>query len=106
MLTVALDGPSGAGKSTVAKMAAQQLGIHYVDTGAMYRTLAWYLLREHIRLSDEAAVSGALAAVDVGVQFVDGVQRMSIAGEDVTDRLRDQEIGEAASKTAVYPCVR
>ena len=106
MRTIALDGPSGAGKSTVAKLVAKQLGIHYVETGAMYRTLGWYLLQEGVCLSDEAAVEDALSSVSATIQFSGGVQRMYIAGQDVTDLLRAQDVGEAASKIAVYPCVR
>ena len=69
MRTIALDGPSGAGKSTVAKLVAKQLGLHYVDTGAMYRTLGWYLLQEGVCLSDEAAVEDALSSVSATIQF-------------------------------------
>ena len=103
---IAIDGPAGAGKSTVARGAAKELGFLYVDTGAMYRTIALHLLNGSVDLADHAAVAEALKDVDVRIAYRDGMQRMLLNGEDVSDRIRTEEVSARASVTAAIPCVR
>ena len=103
---VAIDGPAGAGKSTIAKGVAQALDIPYLDTGAMYRTLAYYALQTGVDPRDEAAVTKILPDADIGVNYVDGVQHMLIQGEDITGKIRTPEVGKGASDIGVHPAVR
>ena len=86
---IAIDGPAGAGKSTIAKLAAKRLGFVYVDTGAMYRTIALHILREGIDPQDEAAVSAACRNVNVTIAYKDGVQQVLLNGENVVMDGRD-----------------
>lgn len=104
--SIAIDGPAGAGKSTIAKRVAKELGFVYVDTGAMYRAMAIYFVDNGIDGSDEAAVSKACADVDVRITYEDGAQQVILNGENVTGRLRHEEVGRMASKVAVYAAVR
>lgn len=106
MFAIALDGPAGAGKSTVAKMVAQRMGIHYVDTGAMYRTLAYVILQKGIDIRDEAAVSAAVQDIDVKVRYEDDLQKMYVGETEVTPYIRTAEVGEVSSAIAVYGGVR
>jgi cytidylate kinase len=106
MFAIALDGPAGAGKSTVAKLTAQRLNMHYVDTGAIYRTLGLALYRLGVDLEDEKAVDAALPSLDVAIRYQNDVQHMTVNGEDLTKQIRTQEVGTMASVTAVYGCVR
>ena len=101
-LIVAIDGPSGAGKGTVARAVAARLGYRHVDTGAMYRAVAWKALRAHVDLADEAAVAalGERAAFDLE----DG--RVAIDGHDVRGAIRTPEIDNAATAVARHPAVR
>jgi len=104
-LVVAIDGPAGAGKSTVAKLVASQLGLRYLDTGAMYRAFAFVASRAGIGREDQAGAE-ALAAT-VQVSFGPGEpQRVIINGEDVTDSIRTPEISDLASALSVLPGVR
>lgn len=103
---IAVDGPAGSGKSTVAKLAAARLGIIYVDTGAMYRTVALYCMQNHIPLEEEAAVVAALDALDMRIQPEDGGQRIFLQGQDVTAAIRTAEIGKGASVVGAYQKVR
>ena len=104
--SIAIDGPAGAGKSTIAKRAAKELGFVYVDTGAMYRAMAIYFVDNGIDGKDEAAVSKACADVDVKITYEDGAQQVILNGENVTGRLRHEEVGRMASAVAVYAAVR
>ena len=106
MFAIALDGPAGAGKSTIAKMAATRLGMHYVDTGAMYRTLAYDMLRRHVDIHQEDAVACALEQIQMKIIYDENVQRMFLGEEEVTDQIRTPEVGEATSTIAVYRAVR
>lgn len=106
MFAIALDGPAGAGKSTIAKMAATRLGMHYVDTGAMYRTLAYDMLRRHVDIHQENAVACALEQIQMKIIYDENVQRMFLGEEEVTDQIRTPEVGEATSTIAVYRAVR
>jgi len=103
---IAIDGPAGAGKSTVARRAAAELGFIYVDTGAMYRTIALGLKRRGTDTSDEAALTAALAGMDIGIRYADGQQQMLLDGEDVSSLIRTREISELASQAAALPAVR
>jgi len=106
MLSITIDGPSGAGKSTISRMIAQKLGFIYVDTGAMYRTVALYMLENGIELSDGQAVAAALGGVSIGVEYSDGVQRMYLGDRDVSDDIRRPELSLAASAVSAIPAVR
>lgn len=105
--SIAIDGPSGAGKSTLAKRLAQELGFMYVDTGALYRTVGLFALREGVDLEDERAVSALLDRLEVGMAYGDdGLQRMFLNGEDVTDAIRQNEVSAASSRVSAIPAVR
>ena len=103
---VAIDGPAGAGKSTIAKKLAADLGYVYVDTGAMYRAMAYYFLQNGIDAKDEKAIADACPKVDVTIQYVDGEQQVILNGENVNGVIRKEEVGNMASATSVYPVVR
>ncbi len=103
---IALDGPSGAGKSSLAKKIAGELGIVYVDTGAMYRTVGLYVLRKGVKPADEDAVSALLPEVRLSVRFEGGEQHIFLADEDVGGLIRTPEISMAASRVSAIPAVR
>jgi cytidylate kinase len=102
-MIVAIDGPAGAGKSSVARALAQRLGFHYLDTGAMYRALTWLALHEGVPLDDGPALEALAMAHPVAFGEGDAV---SIAGEDVTTRIREPEIDAAVPVVARHPEVR
>lgn len=104
---VAIDGPSGAGKSTLAKAVAERLGILYVDTGAIYRTIGLYVQRCGVDPKDTPAVLALLPEVHIGMDHdADGVQRMLLNGEDVTADIRLPEISMYASAVSAIQGVR
>lgn len=103
---IAIDGPAGAGKSTIAKKLAADLGYVYVDTGAMYRAMAYYFLQNGIDAKDEKAIAYACSNVDVTIQYVNGEQQVILNGENVNGVIRKEEVGNMASATSVYPVVR
>ncbi|MBO5755424.1 MAG: (d)CMP kinase [Clostridia bacterium] len=103
---IALDGPSGAGKSTLAKSLAKELGILYVDTGAMYRAIGLYVRDHGIAADDEAGVIACLEKIEVALAFRDGTQHVLLCGEDVGDRIRTPEISMYASRVSAIPAVR
>ena len=103
---IAIDGPAGAGKSTIAKRVSAELSFIYVDTGAMYRAIALYLLRKEIRTDDSEIVKEALKEIEIAIQYVEGEQRVLLNGEDVSGKIRTEEVGNMASKAAALPCVR
>ena len=104
---VAIDGPSGAGKSTLARAVAERLGILYVDTGAIYRTIGLYVQRRGIDPKDTAAVLAALPDIRIGMDHdADGMQRMLLNGEDVTADIRLPEISMYASAVSAIQGVR
>lgn len=105
-ISIAIDGPSGAGKSTVAKRLAANLGFVYVDTGALYRTVGYAVCRAGIDCRDTDAVTALLPSISVELTHVDGVQRVLLNGEDVSDRIRTPEISMAASAVSAIPAVR
>ena len=99
---IAIDGPSASGKGTVAARVAKALGFHYLDSGALYRLVALAALEEETDLGDE----DALAALAAGMEVAFGEDRVSLDGVDVTQVLRSEEVGVAASRVAAYPRVR
>lgn len=104
---VAVDGPSGAGKSTLAKAAAKELGITYVDTGAIYRVIGLAALRRGIEPHDAAAVAPMLPELEIGLKHGnDGLQHMYLDGEDVSDAIRLPEVSMYASAVSALPDVR
>lgn len=102
-INIAIDGPAGAGKSTIAKMVSAKLGYIYVDTGALYRTIALYITENHIP-DDEIVQS--LDGAEVSLKFIDGAQRVYLGDRDVSDLIRTPEISMAASKVSTIPAVR
>ena len=106
MINVAIDGPAGAGKSTVARGAAKELGYIYVDTGALYRTVALAAQRKNI-LGDEEKIADMLSAITVELKFDDnGEQKVYLNSEDVSSLIRTPEISMAASSVSQIPAVR
>lgn len=105
-IAVAIDGPSGAGKSTIARILAQQLHYIYVDTGALYRTVGYAALKEEIDPADGPAVEAMLPRLQVELRHVDGLQRVFLNGEDVSDCIRTPAVSMAASKVSALPAVR
>ena len=103
---VAIDGPAGAGKSTIAKQLATKMKFVYVDTGALYRALAYYFLTQKIDPKDEAAINAAVEHADVTIAYVEGEQQVLLNEENVNAYLRTEEVGNTASITSVYPAVR
>lgn len=103
---IAIDGPAGAGKSTIAKRVARELSFIYVDTGAMYRTIALSLLRGGIDTENEEQVAEAISGIQVSIAYRDGEQQMLLNGENVSGLIRTEEVGNMASKAAALPCVR
>lgn len=105
--SIALDGPAGAGKSTLAKLLAERLGFLYVDTGAIYRTLGLYTLRRGVAPQDAPGVIGLLDFVQIDLRHGDdGLQRMYLGGEDVSEEIRRPEIAGYASGVSAIPEVR
>lgn len=102
-INIAIDGPAGAGKSTIAKMVSAKLGYIYVDTGALYRTIALYITENNIP-DDEIVKS--LEGAEVSLKFIDGAQRVYLGDRDVSDLIRTPEISMAASKVSTIPAVR
>ena len=103
---VAIDGPAGAGKSTIAKRVAKELGFIYIDTGAMYRSMALKCVRENVNLSDEQAVVSTCENVMVSIVYENGEQQVILDGENVSGLIRTQEVGNAASTISTYGPVR
>lgn len=103
---IAIDGPAGAGKSTIAKMTASELGFIYVDTGAMYRAMALFFLRQGIRKEDEKAIEEACKEIEVSIRYEDGAQQVLLNGENVSDLIRTEEVSNMTSATSVYKPVR
>ncbi len=106
MRNIAIDGPAGAGKSSIAKLVAKKLGIVYVDTGAMYRTMAYACLNDGVDIFDEEAVSAKIKDVDIRIDYQDGTQHIFLGSTDVSTDIRQEEVGKAASSIARYALVR
>ena len=105
-MNIAIDGPAGAGKSTIARRLAKKLGFIYVDTGAMYRAMAYYFLQHNIDAKDENAIAATCPDVDVTITYENGEQQVLLNGENVNGVIRNEEVGNMASSTSVYPVVR
>jgi cytidylate kinase len=105
-MKVAIDGPAGAGKSTIAKRLAKQFNFIYVDTGAMYRAMAYYFLTHGIDAVDETAIAAACPDVTVTIRYEQGEQQVLLNGTNVNGVIRTEEVGNMASATSVYPVVR
>ena len=103
---VAIDGPAGAGKSTIAKAVAKKKDLIYVDTGAMYRAVALYIVRTGIDANDTEAVAKECVNADITIAYEDGTQVVYLNGENVNAFLRTEEVGNMASKTSAIPAVR
>ena len=103
---VAIDGPAGAGKSTIAKRVAKEKEYIYVDTGAMYRALAVYFLDKKINPENLDAIAAACEGAEVKIQYEQGEQQVYLNGENITSRLRNEEVGNMASKVSAVPEVR
>ena len=105
-MNIAIDGPAGAGKSTIAKLAAKGLGFLYVDTGAMYRAIGLYLLENEVDYNEESRLLEALDKINIEIKYVDGVQRVILNDRDVSEKIRREEVGQAASTTSALKPVR
>ena len=106
MISVAIDGPSGAGKSSMARRLAADLGYTYVDTGAMYRAIGLYARRAGADTKNADAVAALLPQIQLDIRLQDGAQHILLSGEDVTEAVRAEEIGMAASDVSAHPAVR
>ena len=103
---IAIDGPAGAGKSTIAKRVAKELSFIYVDTGAMYRAVALYLLRNEIDGTDAGAVADNCQKAEVSIRYENKEQVVILNGENVNQYIRTEEVGNMASRTSANPAVR
>lgn len=104
--TIAIDGPAGAGKSTVAKAVAKTLGAIYLDTGAMYRAVGLYMVRNGVDPKDSETVAARAHEPMVDIRYVDGTQHVYLCGEDVSQAIRENEVSAAASGVSAVPLVR
>ena len=106
MIQIAIDGPSGAGKSTVAKAVARELGIIYVDTGALYRTIGYFVRSRNVDPKDPVGVAALLPEISVELKYENGRQIVCLNGEDLGDRIRTPEMSMYASAVSAIPAVR
>lgn len=106
MISIAIDGPSGAGKSTISRTVAGKLGYLYVDTGALYRTIGLYVLRNGGDPKNETQVAALLPQLKVDMGYENGIQQMFLQGENVTDQIRTPQVSMAASGVSAHSCVR
>lgn len=105
-IAVAVDGPAGAGKSSISKIVAKKLGYLYIDTGAMYRSVTWAVLHNHINVNNQKAVEALLPELDLTMEASDDSCKVFIAGQDVTDFIRTPQVNNAVSIVASYKGVR
>ncbi len=103
---IAIDGPAGAGKSTIAKAVAKELGFIYVDTGAMYRAMALYLIQKGISPQDTPGMEEACEQADISIVYQEGAQQVLLNGENVTGLLRQEEVGNMASVSSANAAIR
>lgn len=104
--SIAIDGPAGAGKSTIARLTAEELGMIYIDTGAMYRAVAYYFVKNGLCAEDEEAARKACKNINIDVTYENGAQQIILNGENITSGLRNEEIGKMASGVAKIGCIR
>jgi cytidylate kinase len=105
-ITVAIDGPAGAGKSTIAKAIAKELGIIYLDTGAMYRAVALKALQEEIDTLDIEQLSAMMSDIDINIVYIENVQKILLDGKDVSEKIRTPQVSTGSSRVATVPGVR
>ena len=103
-INIAIDGPGGAGKSSISKAIAKELGFIHVDTGAMYRAIGLYAIRNNCTEPEQLARQ--IEKIDIELKFIGGVQRVLLCGDDVSDYIRSPEVSMAASKVSAVPEVR
>jgi len=106
VINVAIDGPAGAGKSTIAKKIAKELNYIYVDTGALYRAIAFFSLKNNANTKMEDEISLLLPKINLEIKFINNEQRVFLNGEDVSDLIRTPEISMGASNVSAHPSVR
>lgn len=106
MKSIAIDGPAGASKSTIARKVAEKLSFIYVDTGAMYRSMALYFIRHDIAAQDEEKIAAACPDIDVSIAYQDGEQQVILNGENVNGLIRTEQVSMMTSDTSKYPVVR
>ena len=106
MYNIAIDGPAGAGKSSIAKALSKKLGFVYIDTGAMYRAVALFFLENGIKDSSDNEIDKLLDELDINIKYTDGEQRVFLNNVDVSDKLRQEEIGKLASRFSALKSVR
>lgn len=106
MYNIAIDGPAGAGKSSIAKALSKKLGFVYIDTGAMYRAVALFFLENGIKDSSDNEIDKLLDKLDINIKYTDGEQRVFLNNVDVSDKLRQEEIGKFASRFSAVKSVR
>ena len=106
MSSIAIDGPAGAGKSSIAKALSKRLGYIYIDTGAMYRTVALFFVENNVSDGTDSRIESLLNKLEISIKYEDGAQKVILNGEDVTDKLRLEEIGKLASKFSAIGSVR
>ena len=106
MKSIAIDGPAGAGKSTIARKVAEKLSFIFVDTGAMYRSMALYFIRHDIAAQDEEKIAAACPDIDVSIAYQDGEQQVILNGENVNGLIRTEQVSMMTSDTSKYPVVR
>ena len=105
-MNIAIDGPAGAGKSSIAKLVAKKLNYVYVDTGAMFRTLALYFLNHHLDTTNETIVEENCHKIQIQIEYQNGEQHIFLGEDDVSTDIRKEEVGKQASAIAKYPAVR
>lgn len=106
MNSIAIDGPAGAGKSSIAKALSKRLGYIYIDTGAMYRAVALFFVENNVSNGTDSRIESLLEKFDISIKYEDGAQKVILNGEDVTGKLRLEEIGKLASKFSAIGSVR
>ena len=106
MSSIAIDGPAGAGKSSIAKALSKRLGYIYIDTGAMYRAVALFFVENNVSDGTDSRIESLLDKLEISIKYEDGAQKVILNGEDVTDKLRLEEIGKLASKFSAIGSVR
>lgn len=106
MNSIAIDGPAGAGKSSIAKALSKRLGYIYIDTGAMYRAVALFFLENDVKEGTDSRIESLLEKLEISIKYEDGAQKVILNGEDVTGKLRLEEIGKQASKFSAIGSVR